>query len=51
MTRYISIFFDDLGLVASREFATKAEALADSATHDWGVVVKYTANRTITTQT
>ena len=51
MTKYISIFFDELGIVTWRTFNTKAEALADSALHDWGVVVKYTASRTITTQT
>ena len=51
MTKYISIYFDELGLVTQKDFDTKAEALSDSATHDWGVVVKFTDNRSITTQT
>ena len=51
MTKYLSIYFDELGIVTCKSFDTKAEALADSALHDWGVVVKYAASRTITTQT
>lgn len=47
---YKSIYFDELGLITSKDFATLAEANADKATHDWGVVVLYTDSRTITTQ-
>lgn len=48
---YKSIYFDELGIIASKDFATLAEANADKATHDWGIVVSYTDSRTITTQT
>lgn len=48
---YKSIYFDELGIIASKDFDTKAEADADKATHDWGVVVLYTDQRAITTQT
>lgn len=47
---YKSIYFDELGIIASKDFDTLAEANADKATHDWGVVVSYTDQRTITTQ-
>lgn len=48
---YKSIYFDELGLVESKDFDTLAEANADKATHDWGIVVSYSEQRTITTQT
>ena len=47
---YKSIYFDELGIVTSKDFATLTEANADKATHDWGVVVNYVDARTITTQ-
>ena len=47
---YKSIYFDELGIIASKDFDTLTEANADKATHDWGVVVSYTDSRTITTQ-
>lgn len=47
---YKSIYFDELGIVTSKDFDTLVEANADKATHDWGVVVSYTDQRTITTQ-
>lgn len=46
---YKSIYFDELGIVASKDFDTLADANADKATHDWGVVVSFSESRVITT--
>lgn len=46
---YKSIYFDELGIIASKDFDNLEDANADKATHDWGVVVSFSESRTITT--